>query len=329
MILQKRNLKEMSTGDILDYSIELYRRNLKKLCVLSFIFVLPFSIIYTMAGGYIYNQFVSSTMIADPEEVLLLPYKYIAYYMLSLGIGALNLVYGILLRPVMEAAVVTAVYDDITEKQSVNIKELIKNSFRLFPRLLGNRALSYLIVSAISFVGLIVFYIFLFAFIFGFMAATISTPGSEPNAFVLFALIMILTILGIALLLVIVYFSLRFGFGVQSIIIEKKKAIDALTRSWEVTKKSFLKLMIPYLMGMALFFFFPVILATGVQALSFFNMSLFTVLNTVVQLLNSVLNPYIVILMTLIFINQKIRNEGFDLEVKIDRLLENEEQTLC
>jgi hypothetical protein len=46
-------IRRMSTGDVLDYSIEIFRRNFKQIVKLALIFYIPFMVLYTVAASYL------------------------------------------------------------------------------------------------------------------------------------------------------------------------------------------------------------------------------------------------------------------------------------
>ncbi|MCX7708817.1 MAG: hypothetical protein N2484_03090 [Clostridia bacterium] len=322
-------LKRMSVGDVLDYSIEIYKRNFKKLSILSLIFYIPFMLIYSLVISYMSGDFINlSNNISNLDKsVENIPYMMIAYYVTILGMGLLKVVYSLTIKTVFDASVIKIVYSDALYQKEQDIKSVIKESFKKFKPLLVNRILYYLIIWGIGIGIYIVFVILMLIIIFAsvFSLSSSGITHSSPNpvlSVVLIVLIGILSIAALAAMVVVIgYFYAKFGMGTHSVVLENKSGADAITRCNEIGKKSFWNISLPFILGTLLFFTIPTLMTYSAQMLAFTNKTLFVIGNTAVQLLSALINPYMTTLLTVIFINQKIKSEGLDLEVKVDKMI--------
>lgn len=325
----ERTLRNMSIGDILDYSIEVYKRNFKVLTLLALIFYIPFMLLYTLAVSNFSGEMAGFTG-GITEAAADTPYMLLAYYAAIAVAGLVFLVYSMTIKPVMDAAIIKIIYSDVVAGKKEAWKQAVKAGFKKLPSIIGNKLVYYLILfgvgsSAVVILGLVAVAI---TGAFAAMSAALLMGGAAGGgagagvAVVLFVVLLVAVYLGI--LLFIFYFFFKFGFGTQSIIIENKKAVEALSRSITLTKKSFWHIAVSYSLGALLFFSLPTILAAGAQLFLAVNKSLFMAATVFTQVAGSLIYPYLMVLSTILFINLKIRKEGLDLEVKVDILLEEQ-----
>ncbi|MCX7746634.1 MAG: hypothetical protein N2645_07075 [Clostridia bacterium] len=306
-------LKPMTFGDVLDYSLELYKRNFKKLMIINLIFYASFYILtlllnYLMVGNIDQLDYYDSYLGA-------------AYGFYILSMAVFSLIYVFTFKIVGDAAMIRIVFEDLAYQRKISVGSAIKDAFKKLPGMMGNKILFYLILLGGVILTGIAYAILMqigvvFAYVFRedlFLSGLLALIGF----FVSFFLSMIL--LG--------YFYIKFGFGVHSIIVENKSAADAISRSLTLTSKNFWHSFMSIFFGILMMLVIPMIMIT--QSLQFSG-DQDSVVFTVLQYLlyfggNAVLlmlYPLFITLMTVLFTNLKIRKEGFDLEVKVDTLLE-------
>lgn len=332
----ERQLNRMSVGDILDYSIAVYKRNFKKLTLLSLIFFVPFIVVYTIATSYLSAEFQDIVGIGplsgNPSE---LTYTLMAYYLVLIVVGLVYFAYSITLQPIMESAVIRIVYADVLYGREYDFKGAIKESFKSFPRLMANKFLYGLIVFAVALGVYILFFIIILLAVFStssfYMGSIVSQGNPLENTAMLISLGILSLILLLGMVLLIAFFALKFGFSLNAVVLENKGAVEGLSRSWRLSKNKFWHIFFSSILGGILLFAVPTLLSAAVSLLLPVDRTLYTVLTVVTEVLSSLIYPYLTVLFTMLFISLKIQKEGLDLEVKVDKLLEaqkTEEQEL-
>lgn len=330
-----RVLRKMSVGDVLDYSIEVYKRNAKKLTLLALIFFVPFMFVYTLVVSYISSEMAGFTKgnVSPGASASDFTYMLLAYNLILVVMVLVYFAYTVTLKAVMDTAVVRVVYSDVVNRTVQDLKSAIKEGFKKLPSLIANKILYGLILCGAVVAVYIVLIVVILIASFSTMPFLVSNPSifSQPVSPVTS------TILGIAAAILIIalvigavifisFFITRFGFGVQAIIIEKKSAVEALSRSWKLSKKNFWFLFAVELFGYMIFFTVPILISAGAYGILFVNRSLYVVAATVTQIITSLIYPALTVLTTMLFINLKIKKEGLDLEVKVDELLEEQKR---
>jgi hypothetical protein len=229
----------------------------------------------------------------------------------------------------MSGAVSKIVYDDVVYQRINNLKKVIGANFKKFPSLLGYKFLQYLILLGVfigsSILFVLVFVIFsAFAGAFTNMAMRMGTIyGVVLLAFINIIVILILLFSALAF---VAFFYIKFSFGVQAIAIENKSASEGLSRSIQLSRGNYWKSFWALFFGLILYLSIPLLLQSLLELLSFLDVQLYEdiylVATTLVQIIHAVFLPFIITLITVVYINMKVVNEGLDLEVKVDKLLE-------
>ena len=327
-----RTLKKMSIGDILDYSIELYKKNFKKLFILSLVLYIPFILLYTAVTSYMTGDlfksagfnFNSGTFTEAPDTSQAM-YNFIAYFAVIAVMGLLYMAFSITLQPVLDASVSQIIYNDAVNGKETSWREAARKSFKHFGRLLLNRLLYGLIIYGILSAAVFIFYIALFMGLFAaFGSSLFAESSAAPDVFAAIVMIIFIVVGLLGMGLFVGYFAVRFGFGTQSVIIENVSASRAISRSHEITGKKFwhsgLSVAVAAVMVMTL----PSTAAYAVYFVAFVDKGIYILANSVVQIIVGLVQPFITVVMTMLFIDLKIRKEGLDLEAKVDVMLEEE-----
>lgn len=331
----ERMLKYMSVGDVLDYSIAVYKRNFKSLTALSLIFFVPFSLITALLSTYSvgnlfdftkYTEDFTGSSAYNSEMLSSMATFYAGYSLIML----LLLVYAITLKPVMDASIIQIVYSDVVHQRTEKMKSAIGKSFQKFGSLVASKVLYYLILFGVSIgMGIVLFIVAMIISVV-LVGVTSQIAGSFsdllPGAVMGIVMIIFIILLYIGLIVGYFYFILRFGLGVQSVVIENKTATEGLSRSLFLTKKNFWRLFFAFLFGSVLFFLFPALLSYAATLLGLLHKALFVAGYVLGQMIYAIVYPFVIVLMTMIFINLKVKKEGLDLEVKVDRMFEEMER---
>jgi hypothetical protein len=155
--------------------------------------------------------------------------------------------------------------------------------------------------------------------------SVLNSGGRFIEGFVIFFGVVILIAFVLGAIISICFFYIKFGFGVQAIIIENKGAADGIARSSELSKKMFWNSFVALFTGGLIYFFIPSISIGITVLLSFADEELYRQVRlgttAFVQLGYALFYPFLATLTTNIFINWKVNNEGLDLEVKVDKML--------
>ncbi len=329
MLQNERMLKEMSAGDIIDYSVEVYKRNFKKVTMLSLIFYVPFSFLYAIVTNSFSSDFF---MVGETQNMS--SSADAASILVPILMGILYLFYIMTIGAVMSSAVSKVIYDDMVYQRERKLKTIIKESFNRFVSLFGYKALLYLIlvgiISGVSFVvGIFFSILIVIAGLFGVTAA--GSAGMAGLGVFVVILVLLYVLMGFAMLIAGGFFYIKFGFGVQVIATENRNATDGISRSINLSKSNFKSSFGALFFGYIFYYFIPVVAVGVVQVLSFMDpevyKGVFFLVSTAIQLIQSIFYPFIVTMMTVTFINMKIKNEGLDLEVKVNGLLEQQNNT--
>ncbi|MDP4179668.1 MAG: hypothetical protein Q8942_01100 [Bacillota bacterium] len=318
----ENRLVKMSAVDIVDYSVEVYKRNFKKLTIMTLILYVPFALIYVIISGFLTKDLNSLTADRGSSFSIIM-----AYLFVSVGLLFFYLCYFLTINGVLQAAISKFIYNDVVYGKTLGVKEVIKGSFRKMHKILGYRLLFYLIMTGAIMAAVAVFYILLLVFAFSSLTTVTATQGLSNVGSVVMAIIMIILFIAFIFgaFVILGVFYIRFGFGVQAISIEDKGATEGISRSAELSRKMFWKSFLAFFLGSLIYCFFP-FLSMGLSVLlSFLDKELYNQIQIVstsfVQLGYAVFYPFIATLTTMIFINYKISNEGLDLELKVDNLL--------
>jgi len=315
-------LKKMSAVDIVDYSIEVYKRNIKKLTMLSLILYVPFALLYVFLSGSISKDLNRLTSQNGTNFSLAM-----AFLLVSIVLFIVYLCYFLTINGVLQAAITKVVYNDVVYGKSIGLKEVIKDSFRKIFKILGYRALFYLIMAGGligTFIGAVIM-LWAIIFMLAMGMSVLNSGGRFIEGFVIFFGVVILIAFVLGAIISICFFYIKFGFGVQAIIIENKGAADGIARSSELSKKMFWNSFVALFTGGLIYFFIPSISIGITVLLSFADEELYRQVRlgttAFVQLGYALFYPFLATLTTNIFINWKVNNEGLDLEVKVDKML--------
>lgn len=331
-MLARPRIRQLSLGELLDETFRMYRRDLLTLIVLAALVIVPYTILNTIVSIPLQQEVA---MLEDAaafeqlteEEVDAQIQHFLMSSLLTAGAAiGFGLLYTVVFQPIMEGALARAVTRRYLD-QPVSVGDSIGVALRRAFALIAAR----LIPSLVVFVLFLIIFGGLFlvaggAALFMFMQGVAPADG-DPTAGIGFALSLMVTMFCLMPLfaLVIFAFYVRILFTSQAIIAESKGPLEALSRSWNLTK-GFWWRTLGYLLVIviinAIITFVPTVLASGLAAVFVEDVIVLQLINGAVSAIGSVLvTPFTLIAVTLMYFDLRIRKEGFDLEQQVRSLV--------
>lgn len=134
------------------------------------------------------------------------------------------------------------------------------------------------------------------------------------------------------ILLVIPAFILMFGWSVFQVVfvVEQKKSISSLKRSWNLTKGNKGRISLIYLMSVSAMYFFMIVFGLIFGSISAVSGSVLDIqqssliMGSVLVLFYSFLFPLFITFITVIYYNLRKEKEGFETEILAESFMEEE-----
>jgi len=309
----------LSLGEILDRSVQLYRRNF---LLFMGIAMLPsaFDVLISGGLGIFFTSRAPALQTSANGEVLALFLLVLALFFL-IGLPLLMAGISLGLSALTHAAFLQ------NRGESPTVRSSYAYAFKHFWRYLGVLGFQFLfaaIIPGAAFSGI---------FFIGAMAtALVATTGAgKPIAFV-FGLVLLL--LGLAAVVVAVWIWLRYSLAFPVCITEQRKAWPCMQRSSQLSKGSLGRIFVMYLLVFILVFIAYYALTIPVNLIlkytiykSIAGMAIFThpplplqVINLFISLLErSFAMPIQAIALLFFYNDQRTRKEGYDIELLMDQ----------
>lgn len=307
--------KRLYTGDILDYSIEFFRNNYKKLFILTLVFHVPIIIIIgfiTGNGGMISKSL--AVTISNPNI------NFPIMEIVSLYIGILlNLVYSSYILPILTLAVIKFTFDGAISNKYYKTNALLGYSIKK----LGWYILSSLIIGAITGTVISVLYFILI------VAVILSTYLFTYNIVLGIISIIITSLLCIAFIIVLIYFSTRIIFMPHAIILENANSITALSSSFKLTKKKFWRSAFVYFWAGILVMFIPTLLSSLQVFLPFNDFVVNRVIYAILMGGVALFYPFMQIATTMLYTNYRAENGSLQLIKDVEELVKDEDDSIA
>jgi len=330
-------LKPMRIGDVLDYSIEVFKSNFKNLSLLVLLLYLPWVFIYSLVTGKLLGDQASfyadifsaaifqSNYVEDIGRFNELQNNSIFTSILAQLVSLLHYGYKITIELVFNAAVIRIIYSHIVKgnayKYDFNgIKGLIRDSFKYLPRMMGNAALFFVIFYIAYFVMILI------AVITAVIPIMVIVTTAPDSVFSVVAVIVIALLVSAGLVLALSYVMARVIFGAHAIVIEGYSVTESIKRSMALTKGNYWRVAPACIFAAILFFLVGNMFSTLSVLFLFINDNLFRLMYTVTEVIGAFMYPFVMVFLTVLFVSIKIKNEGLDLEIKVDKLLEGKSQ---
>lgn len=323
----------LSVGDMLDWAIRLYRARFGKLILTTAIFLVPVGILSGIISGQTMTSYLNIFLAAlqNPEALTdenvfselqgnstLLT---LSYLLMPISIAANGLVTLALARQTMAAI----------HNQELGLGESIRLGMKRFWAWVGMTLTLYAAYIGIAIVLLIIFFFVLFAFAIagGLLAFSSFGQGSEPGFTAFAGMIVTLLCLYVGGLVTIlapfVYLSTRWAVAIPVLVDQALGPLEALGESWKLTK-GHVRRALGYVV--LIYIFYGVIytalmtLAVSVSAFALTSSTLASaaIFGVTGALLPVLWQPVAVAAYVMLYYDLRIRNQGYDLELRIQQL---------
>lgn len=306
-------LRPLSVGDILDHAIRIYRRNFAPLVLIVAIISLPYTAIQfvlTLLTNPFLLGFARNASPISPSELntsLALAGQLVGFLFMLLYVFA----------AIFQSGALTAFVSEKFLGRAITVRQAYRRAVQHWLALLIATVLLTLVFVAL-FGALCSLWVVPFLGI-GALGSTLDSESSA--AFGLFSLMFCCLLL--PMLSVGVFFSVRWAFFVQAIVLENYNSTGGLGRSWKLGKGSFWRILFVLaaltllVLGLNLgFYLLALTLAMALQSpiliAAFVSVSL--------QLVNILVTPLQFSVLTILYYDLRVRKEGFDLQMQMQRL---------
>jgi hypothetical protein len=120
------------------------------------------------------------------------------------------------------------------------------------------------------------------------------------------------------------FFAVKLIFGANIIVLEGKSVSESFKRSSYLVKGRFWHVAFVSVFAILLYYLFNALLVSATMLLAVVNHTLYIVVNTFSQMCAALVEPFILVYITILFVNMKVQKEGLDLEVKMRKLIDEE-----
>lgn len=331
------DLKPMRIGDVLDYTISVFRDNFKALAMITVMLYLPWVFISSLGTGTILGGLFSSMSqyfvdtfqgkdvnYLDSMDLYGFTQNFYAATIFNNLLGWLGYAYSATIKLVFHASIMKIAFDYITKNGKKyntfqDAKFVIKESFGRLGDMLGNAALYTVITFGAIIAGALIFGIFavVLTFVIGQSMDTITS--------IIYVSIIVISVL--AYLFGVSVIMSRIIFGANIVVNEKKSVSESFSRSNSLSKGSYW-----YILGCAVFMILLYnVMGNIMGALPFLGFkigALVTLLYVLVQVASAFIYPFIIVFLTVLYVDLRVKKEGFDLEIRFDKLIDQENKKL-
>jgi len=291
-------LRPLNTGEVLDRAFNLYRNNfllLAGISVLPPLLALILNLLQMQATVDNFNRLTAPDLGGAPEQSNQQVYSnllLVIAYLLGLVVSSAATVYA-----------VSMVYLDK--------KTSILRSYRgILPRFL--RLLGIVLMMAVVFVGLAIVVV----------VVPVFATAQTRSPIIIFGVML-------AGVLVLVHLYVCLSVATSACVIEDVGVFESLNRSMTLTRGSRGRIWLVFLLTIVLQIglFYGMLALIGAVYASTHSFSTALLVNFVVQfLINTLLAPILTVPLVLIYFDQRVRKEAFDLEIMMDALGQRPDQ---
>ena len=313
----------MNLSEIMDRSIEVLRKNVKSIIVFSLIYwIICFIAILIMAIPVGIFSVMTATMSGSA----------------TIGIAALCLVVflGIAIAISANVGMIEICSQEFFKKKveaSDAIKLSFKNIFRVCAVILIIGIISIPVAALIYGIGRVLYMLF---------EGLSSSIGGYDWGVLVIAFLIILTVM-LALVGIIAYLTV-FAFSIQAMTIESTGIFGSIKRSWQLVRHNFwkvfgcvilfyicvtaIRLSIDSFIGLciSILFFILNFFDVPMDFISFFTL-VYSQLDLPLNVMSfAIITPINTIMMTMLYFNQRIKKEGFDMRVRLREIQRKNER---
>ena len=333
MVQKDKVLKPMRIWDVADYSIEIFKNNFKTFVFISLILHIP----------WIFAKFLIDTPDVKEGFVSFLRYIEVTNSNSTDLLGAagksfvedvfvlLNIIYSLTIKLVFHAAIMKVVYyylvDDIYDFSYKNILKIIKNGFKYMWRMARYKVYFYIVL----------FGVFILSFIGGLFGFSFIASIVIPLEEILSADLTIILSVVITLIVgpVVIFFPVgviwtKMILGYNFIVNEGLSVSESRKRAFRMSAGSSRHIGFSSLFCYIIY----IIVVKMFTIISFYvygvyeNDIIFYILYSLGTVLSTILYPFVIVFITVLFIDIKVKKDGLDLEIKLNELIEKQENAI-
>ncbi|HEY8420891.1 MAG TPA: hypothetical protein VIL05_04015 [Thermoclostridium sp.] len=319
-----RPLQKAAFTDVLDYGVFLFRKNFKKLFIINLIFNIPVMLLLTILNPIFtqqyWNIFDAADMIAaDPGEIFS---SIFTLYAMMFGSLALQGIYSVTLKNVIEGSIVKILYADTVLNQNRSIKQVIRECFGQFGTLFLGRLIYILIQCAVFIALYIVFFIGIFMVAFSTMGLAVTSMASPVISVILTVLGVLIALGALFIISILVgYFYGKYWMFLPAICIEQQKAGSSIGRCNDLGKNGFKLIGFSFAFGYMLIWLLPFTVSSAFSVAGLisgdYDVGMIRISTVITQIFSEVLRPLLTCILTALYITLKVKREGLDLEVAL------------
>lgn len=319
MIKENYFSKKLSCGDILDYSTELFRGDLKAFTIMSLIFHVP---VMTFCYALMSPSMMYNTIMSDYSDDNMLSVMLITMILMYLGIGILAL-YQSTIYLAYVGGVTKFAYEKTVNGETMKVGKALKFGFRKMGWLILYNFLVSTVVEIIIMILYFGFFGLMLLFAFSPTATGALDALADGSAGVWGDIagvgIVVLIILAIiAIIVAFLYFSVRLSLVTPAIVVDNCNCFTAVKRSFQLTKKRVFKTFWTSALGSYVISLASSALTTIASLFMFFQGDLVSrIFYGVSGGVSAIVTPLSVIIPVIIFINAKKQNGDIDFEQRI------------
>jgi len=297
--------RKMTIGDMLDYSVEVFKGNFKKFFLLLLVFHIPATfLISLLTAGYELNlrNILSLSIFSDDIEGFISE-GFLFETLLFYAGSYLKNIYAFTLGNLLNLAIIKMAYDFIIYSQTDTVKNTLNYSFGK----VGWFILAQLIESIV-----LTFSIFILFFI-----PLISLLAVEISR-MLSSIIFIILLLDVAF--VIIYFIIRFSLTGAAIAIDGVNVFRAFRASYDLTRNKFWKTSLTFFFAIILQGIITSFVSQIVTLLPFYGALAGRIIIALAQAAAALFYPFNSIVAAFIYTKYKAESGELELQLNIDRL---------
>ncbi|NLM11170.1 MAG: hypothetical protein GX213_10450 [Clostridiaceae bacterium] len=316
-----RSLQRAAFTDVLDYGIFLFKKHLKKLFIINLIFNIPVILLLTIFNPVFTEQYwnllnPTDIVAANPNEI------FSSMFTMLFGSLALQGLYTVTLKNVMEGSIVKILYADTVLNQKKSIKQAVKECFSQFGTLLLGRMIYILIQGAVLAVLYIVLFIGVFSITFGILGLAV-TSFTVPWVTVILSVLGIIIVIGAVFFIstIVGFYYGRYWMFLPAICVEQQKAGSSIGRCGNLGKNNFYLIGLSFTFGNIIVWLFPFIISSVFSIANLvsgsFDVELFRISTVITQIFSEILRPLLTCILTALYITLRVKREGLDIEIDL------------
>lgn len=308
-----RELLPMSLGDVLDEAFDLYKRNFPLIAGISAIIHVPMSILIQVLMYMVQSNAFSAPANGSDEPNFA--------WAFTLG----GIVLAICVSYAVLYVVETGAICIATAERYLDRPTTISAVYRKLLGMFGQLLLTWILI-AIFLMVIGVLIMFGVSMIAG-MIAMIAAPGGNPDPTM--SVVLVFVVFGLPMIAMAAAYALLGAFVTQAVTLEKSSLINAITRNFHLVQRGFWRVVGGTILIAILFA--ALTLALQASVIWVIELTVYSWLKTgpliqnIVEgvwggVLTVILQPFLTIAATILYYDQRVRRDGYDLAMITDRL---------